>query len=85
MQLTHEHEELKRSLMRFIDKEINPHVDEWEEAGIFPAHELFGKMGALGFLGLTKPLEYGGGADEVMLGIICKHMGILPPRRAEKD
>ena len=32
MQLTHEHEELKRNLIRFIDKEINPFVDEWEAA-----------------------------------------------------
>ena len=62
MELTHEHEELKRNLKRFIDNEINPHVDEWEEAEIFPAHELFRKMGSLGFLGLTKPVEYGGSA-----------------------
>ena len=55
MELTHEHEELQRNRKRFIDHEINPHVDEWEEAGIFPAHELFRKMGGLGFLGLTKP------------------------------
>jgi citronellyl-CoA dehydrogenase len=57
---THEHEELKRSLRRFIDAEINPHVEEWEAAEIFPAHEVFRKMGALGYLGLTKPVEFGG-------------------------
>jgi citronellyl-CoA dehydrogenase len=57
---THEHEELRRGLARFIDAEINPHVEEWEAAEIFPAHELFAKMGALGYLGLTKPVEYGG-------------------------
>jgi citronellyl-CoA dehydrogenase len=60
MVFTQEHEELKRNLIRFIDKEINPHVDAWEEAEIFPAHELFKKMGNLGFLGLTKPEAYGG-------------------------
>ncbi|HEX6706118.1 MAG TPA: acyl-CoA dehydrogenase family protein [Albitalea sp.] len=60
MHFTHEHEELRRTLRRFIDTEINPHVDEWEEAEIFPAHELFKKMGKLGLLGLTKPEEYGG-------------------------
>ncbi|CAG1019975.1 citronellyl-CoA dehydrogenase [Burkholderiaceae bacterium] len=60
MQFTHEHEELRRTLRRFIDSEINPHVDEWEEAEIFPAHKLFKKMGDLGLLGLTKPEEYGG-------------------------
>ena len=60
MLFTHEHRELQRSLARFIDDEINPHVDEWEKAGIFPAHEVFKKMGDLGFLGLTKPEAYGG-------------------------
>jgi citronellyl-CoA dehydrogenase len=60
MQFTHEHEELRRNLKRFIDNEINPHVDAWEEAQQFPAHEVFGKLGRLGFLGLTKPVEYGG-------------------------
>ena len=62
MEFTHEHEELRRNLKRFIDNEINPHVDEWEEAEIFPAKALFKQMGALGFLGLTKPEEYGGSA-----------------------
>ena len=60
MQLTHEHEELKRNLKRFIVDEINPHVDEWEAAEIFPAHEVFGKLGDLGYLGLTKPQDHGG-------------------------
>ena len=57
---SHEHQELQRTLKRFIDTEINPHVDEWEEAEIFPAHEVIKKMGNLGLLGLTKPAEYGG-------------------------
>ena len=57
---TEEHERLKDSVRRFVDAEINPHVDEWERAGVFPAHELFRKMGRLGFLGVTKPVEYGG-------------------------
>jgi len=60
MQFTHEHLELQRNLERFIETEINPFVDEWEEAEIFPAKELFRKMGKLGFLGITKPVEFGG-------------------------
>ena len=60
MQFTHEHEEIARTLKRFIDSEINPHVDKWEAAEIFPAHEVFKKLGDLGLLGLCKPTAYGG-------------------------
>ena len=57
---TEEHRAIQNTLKKFIDSEINPHVDEWESAGIFPAKALFKKMGALGLLGVTKPAEYGG-------------------------
>jgi citronellyl-CoA dehydrogenase len=60
MQYTHEHLEIQKTLRRFIDEEINPHVDAWEAAESFPAHEVFRKLGALGLLGLNKPEEYGG-------------------------
>ena len=55
-----EHLELQRSVKKFIESEINPHVDAWEEAGIFPAHEVFGKMGKQGWLGINKPESAGG-------------------------
>ncbi|ODS96562.1 MAG: acyl-CoA dehydrogenase [Lautropia sp. SCN 69-89] len=57
---TEQHLQLQDSLRRFLDAEVNPHVDEWEAAGTFPARELFRKMGRLGFLGVTKPVEHGG-------------------------
>lgn len=60
MQFSHEHREIQKTLKRFIDEQINPHVDEWEAAEIFPAHELFKQMGRLGLLGLTKPEAHGG-------------------------
>ncbi|MCH8077349.1 MAG: acyl-CoA dehydrogenase family protein [SAR324 cluster bacterium] len=60
MIFTEEHERLRETVRGFIEKEINPHVEEWEEAEIFPAHEVFKKMGALGLLGITKPVKYGG-------------------------
>ena len=60
MLYTQEHHELQRSVKKFIETEINPHVDAWEDAEIFPAHELFKKMGDAGFLGINKPQEYGG-------------------------
>ena len=57
---TQEHHEIMRSAKKLIDEEINPHVDQWEEEGQFPAHEVFKKLGAAGFLGIHKPEEYGG-------------------------
>lgn len=60
MILTEEHKAIQHNLKRFIDQEINPYVDEWEQAGITPLHELMAKMGALGFLGIDKPEAYGG-------------------------
>ncbi len=60
MQYTHEHLEVQKTLKRYIDAHINPHVDEWEAAEIFPAHEVFKGLGKLGLLGLTKPEAYGG-------------------------
>jgi len=60
MILTHEHKELHRTVSKFVQDEINPHVEEWEAAGIWPAHELLKRMGDLGLLGVNKPEEYGG-------------------------
>jgi len=60
MLMTHEHHEIQRTLKRFIDDEVNPHVDAWEAAEEFPAHQVFKRLGELGLLGLTKPEKYGG-------------------------
>ena len=76
MQYTSEHVALQDSVKRFIAKEITPHIAEWEKAGIFPAHELFGKMGKLGFLGVNKPVEYGGlGLDHSYEMAYCEAIG----------
>jgi citronellyl-CoA dehydrogenase len=60
MLFTNEHTAIRSTIAQFIDKEINPYVDEWERDAIFPAHEVFKKMGDLGLLGIHKPTEYGG-------------------------
>ncbi len=54
-----EHEELRETVRRFVEREIAPHVDEWEAAREFP-RELFNRCGELGFLGLKFPEAYGG-------------------------
>ena len=60
MIFTQEHQELRRTVRAFVDREINPHVDEWEKAGRFPIHEIFRKAGDLGLLGISKPEQFGG-------------------------
>ncbi|XP_062384936.1 probable acyl-CoA dehydrogenase 6 [Sardina pilchardus] len=57
---TPEHFALKESLKKIVDQEINPYVDKWEEEGSFPAHKIFKILGNAGFLGVNKPVEYGG-------------------------
>ena len=60
MRFTEEHSQLRRTVRDFVDKEINPHIDEWEREGAFPAHAVFKKAGNLGLLGINKPEAYGG-------------------------
>ena len=84
IQLTPEHEAIQRTIKRFIDQEINPHVDRWEREEKFPAHALFRKMGNLGLLGLTKPVEFGGmGLDYSYSAVMAEaladiHCGGIP-------
>src|SRR5713101_7799026 len=76
MLFTADHEEPRRILQKFIAAEINPFVDEWEKADIFPAHELFKKLGDLGFLGLNKPIEFGGqGLDYSYALMMAEELG----------
>jgi citronellyl-CoA dehydrogenase len=70
MLFTDEHELLRKSLRSFIDREIEPHATQWEEDRIFPAHEVFKKLGNEGFLGLTKPEEYGGAGLDYSYAIV---------------
>jgi len=56
---TTEHDIFRKSVRDFCEKEIKPHVDEWEREGIFP-REIFTEMGKLGFLGIRFPEKYGG-------------------------
>lgn len=60
MILTAEHEALRQTVRNFVAKEINPYVDQWEQEGRFPIHEVFKKAGDLGLLGISKPEQFGG-------------------------
>ncbi len=60
MKFTPEHRQLEDTVVKFVQKEINPFVAEWEGAEQFPSHEVFKKLGDLGLLGLKYPEEFGG-------------------------
>ena len=77
-----EHNILRDSVRRFVEKEIKPHLDEWEDKEIFPL-ELYKKAGDAGFLGLEYPEELGGTpADKFMFVayveelVRCGSMGV---------
>lgn len=77
MQFTEQHNEIRRTVRRFIDQEINPHIEEWEKAGEFPIHELFKKLGELGLLGIHKPEAYGGlGLDYSYNLVAAEELGV---------
>ena len=74
MQFGEEHELFRKSLRRFVQEEIAPHVDEWEELEEIP-RELFRRMAELGFLGLEYPRVYGGaGADFWMTVVLAEEL-----------
>ena len=76
MKWTEEHQSIREITAKFVDNEINPFVDQWEEDGIFPAHELFKKLGNLGMLGISKPEQYGGlGLDYSYSLVFAEEMG----------
>jgi butyryl-CoA dehydrogenase len=58
-QLSPEHEQFRRTVRDFAEKEIAPHSAEWDRNHHFPV-DVLQKMGELGLFGLTAPEEYGG-------------------------
>ena len=71
---TEEHEELRSSIRGFLERELAPHAQEWEEERWFP-NEVFSKLAAQGLLGLKYPAEYGGqGGDYLHESVLCEEM-----------
>jgi acyl-CoA dehydrogenase len=67
--LTDEHEMLRRTVRAFVEKEVAPHVDAWEEAGRIP-RAFWRRLGELGLLGLEFPTEYGGGGGDFLSSVV---------------
>lgn len=78
MELTHEHEELRRTVLSWIDDKVNPYVDAWEEAGIYPAHEVLKSLGDLGVIGVSKSEQFGGaGLDFSYAAVVAEALGAI--------
>jgi len=76
MKFTAEHDALRRTTRQFVENELNPFIPEWEEAGRFPIHDVFKKMGDLGLLGICKPEENGGlGLDYSYNLVVAEELG----------
>lgn len=79
MNFTEEHDRFRAAARTTIERSIFPHVNEWEERGIFPAHELFPVLGEAGLLGIEYDPAYGGqGLDHVHTMIFGEELGRVP-------
>jgi alkylation response protein AidB-like acyl-CoA dehydrogenase len=64
-----EHQLFRSQCRRFIEKELAPHADAWEDARDFP-DEVFRKVGAAGFFGIRVPEAYGGSDGDHLLATV---------------
>src|SRR5215471_16275172 len=62
------HEELRLHIRKFLEREVRPHLEEWEET-TFP-DSIFRRFGVLGFLGLRYPVEYGGQGGDYFTAVV---------------
>ncbi len=73
--LSEDHEQFRRSVRDFAEKEIAPHAAQWDREHHFPV-DVVHKMGQLGLMGLTAPEEYGGaGGDFTSLCVAIEEIG----------
>ncbi len=70
MQFTEEHRALAKTVKSFSQNEIKPFIEDWENNGCFPAHDLFKKMGKLDLLGITKSTSVGGLGLDYTYGMV---------------
>ena len=67
--ITPEHEQLREQIARFIAREVEPHAQAWEDAGMTP-REVLRKMGDAGLFGLMYPSAYGGAESDALTNLV---------------
>jgi acyl-CoA dehydrogenase len=69
-----QHQMFRQAVRAFVQREVEPHVEEWEQAGQIPK-SIWPRMGELGFLGVEYDEKYGGaGADFLTTAVLCEEM-----------
>lgn len=89
---TEEHEILRKSVRDFVQKELAPNADKWEEEEDFPTREVFKKIGYLGFIGIEFPEEVGGSNADFFSTVVffeelvgCGSGGVMMSIMVQKD
>jgi acyl-CoA dehydrogenase len=89
LKYTEGHKKFRVALRDFLEKEVTPHVDEWEEGGIVP-RSIWKKMGKQGFLCMNLPSEYGGADADFLYSVILTeelaktyHTGLAAPLHSD--
>jgi acyl-CoA dehydrogenase len=89
---TEEHDELRSTVRRFVERELAPHAEDWERAREFPYRDVFRQAGTIGLFGAKYDPPYGGtGPDLIADAIIteelarCRSGGVAAALGAHKD
>jgi citronellyl-CoA dehydrogenase len=64
-----EHQIFRQQVRAFVDNELRPHVDQWEEEKLFP-NSVFKRAGELGILGAHYPEDVGGGGGDFWMSVV---------------
>ena len=76
MLFTEDHQAFRQSVRGVLEREVVPHIEEWEDAEIFPAHQVFKALGSAGLFGLEYDPEFGGqGADHSYTVVLGEELG----------
>ncbi len=67
--LGEEHQQFRKTVRAFAEKELAPHVEEWERDELFP-NSVFKRAGDLGILGAHFPEEHGGGGQDYWFSLV---------------
>lgn len=69
-----EHELFRKTVKKFVEKEIKPNIEQWEHNGEVP-RTLYKQVGDMGYLGIKFPTEYGGsGLDVITEAVFIEEM-----------